>query len=102
MHVITRRTLLEYADEHPDARAPLDGWHRTAEAAEWRSLADVRRDYPHADGVPVASGRTMTVFNVGGNKYRLIVGINYRAGRCYVKAFLTHADYDRKNWKETL
>ena len=102
MHVITRRTLDEYAAAHPDARTPLEAWYQRAGRAEWANLAEVRRDFPHADGVAVPSGRTMTVFNVGGNKYRLIVGINFRTHRVYIKAFLTHAEYDDQRWKETL
>lgn len=59
----------------------------------------MRQQYSHADAVETASG-TRTVFNIKGNDYRLIVGINYRASRIYIKDLLTHAEYDRGRWKE--
>jgi len=64
--------------------------------------ADVRRIYPHADPVRVASGNTVTVFNVAGNKYRLVAAIHYNAGRVYVLRIMTHADYGRGTWKDRL
>ena len=72
------------------------------EGAEWRSLEDVRRDFPTADGVSVKSGRVATVFNIRGNKYRLVTAIHYNRGVVYVMRFYTHAEYDRDRWKDTL
>jgi mRNA interferase HigB len=63
--------------------------------AAWRSLADVREVFPHADAV-----YDCTIFNIGGNKYRLIVGINYNRQVIYVKHVLTHKEYDKENWKK--
>ena len=77
-------------------------WLKAARGANWRSLQDVRRTYGNADGVRVASGNTVTVFNVGGGKYRLIVAINYRWGMVYVLRFMTHAEYDKDQWKAQL
>jgi mRNA interferase HigB len=65
-----------------------------AKKAQWRSLAEVRQTYPHADLV----GR-YTVFNIKGNHYRLIAEINYRFQQILIRAILTHADYDRDKWK---
>lgn len=62
----------------------------------------MRADYPHADAVSVASGRTVTGFNVGGNKYRLIVDILYPVEVIYVCTVLTHADYSNGRWKDQL
>lgn len=72
----------------------------TVQAADWQSLRDVRQAYPHADGVKVASGNTITVFNVAGNKYRLIVSIKYKYGMVYIRDFLTHAAYGKEAWKQ--
>jgi mRNA interferase HigB len=73
-----------------------------AEAAEWRSIDDVRRDFPTADGVRVRSGRVATVFNVRGNRFRLITAIHYDREVVYVMRFYTHAEYSRGRWKDTL
>ena len=94
MHVISRKRLLEAALEHGDLYAPLDVWYRIAKKAEWRSLEDVRKIFPMADGV----GK-YTVFNIKGNAFRLIAEINYRTGRLYIRHVLTHAEYDKGGWK---
>jgi mRNA interferase HigB len=62
----------------------LDAWYRTAKSAKWKSLQDVRRTYPSADGVPVEE-KVFTVFDIGGNNFRLIVGINYETERIFIK-----------------
>ena len=102
MRVISRKRLAGFANKHPDARAALDAWFRTVKAARWTSIADVRRVYPHADAVTVSSGRTVTVFNVRGNDYRLVIALHYNTGRAYVLRALTHAEYDKDAWKAQL
>ncbi len=88
MHVITRRALKEFAALSKAAEKPLDSWFSVAKRSHWQSIADVRVSYPHADAV----GRC-TVFNIGGNKYRLIVKIEYKLQTIYIKNVLTHAEY---------
>ncbi len=95
MHVITRRTLLEFAANHPDAYGPLDDWYRIAKRLSWRSIVEVRQTFPHADAVG-----PWTVFNIAGNKYRLITVVKYRGGRVYIIAVMTHAEYSRGDWKQ--
>jgi mRNA interferase HigB len=102
MRVISRKRLTEFARKHPDARTALDTWFRTVKAARWASIADVRRVYPHADAVTVESGKTVTVFNVRGNDYRLVTALHYNTGRVYVLRALTHAEYDKDAWKDQL
>lgn len=94
VRVISRSMLTEFAASHPDAAIPLDNWYRRARRASWRNLDETRIDYPHAD--PVG---TCTVFNIAGNKYRLIVKINYRRQAVYTRFVLTHAEYDKEKWK---
>ena len=94
MHVVSRKALREAARRHPDVEVALETWYRVAKKAQWKSLADVRKSYPHADPV-----ERCTVFNIKGNEYRLIVWIKYRAGRIYIRHVLTHAEYNRENWK---
>ena len=97
MRVISLKPLHEFWQRYPDAEQPLRQWYKTASLAEWNSLQDTRRDYPHADGVSSKPGETLTVFNIAGNKYRLVVEMQYRAGIAWVKFVGTHATYDRIN-----
>jgi mRNA interferase HigB len=77
----------------------LEIWYRSAKKAKWKTLEDVRKTWPSADGVTVGE-KTYTVFNIGGNKFRLIVKIEYEMQRLYIKHVLTHAEYDKENWKK--
>jgi len=90
MRVISKKALRAFWAMHPDAERPLRRWFKTAEAAAWQSFADVRAVYTKADQV----GR-FTVFNIGGNKYRLISVIHYNRAKLYVRHVLTHAEYNR-------
>jgi mRNA interferase HigB len=95
MHVISRKKLKEAAMRHPDLEAALDAWFRIAKRAVWRDLTDVRMTLATAAAV-----ERWTVFNIKGNKYRLITEINYRFRRTYIRHVLTHADYSREKWKQ--
>ena len=95
MHIISRKALRDFADEHKDAKVPLDDWYRIAKRAKWTSLMDVRKTYSHADAVG-----SLTVFNIGGNKYRLAVRIYYKRGRIYIRRVMPHEEYSRGEWKE--
>ncbi len=94
MHVISRKKLKEAAIRHPAIELALDAWFRIAKRALWQDLTDVRRTFATADAV-----EKWTVFNIKGNKYRLITEINYRFRRVYIRHVLTHAEYDREKWK---
>jgi len=72
----------------------LLAWYQIARVRKWRSLVEVRRDFSHADLVG-----DWTVFNIGGNDFRLVVDIWYPGQVVYVKAVLTHAEYDKGRWK---
>jgi len=78
----------------PTAERALDSWYGIAKSAEWRSIVDLRAVFPHADCV----GRC-TVFNIHGNRYRLIARINYEFGKVYILGIFTHAEYEREVWK---
>ena len=95
MHVISKKRLREFWAARPDAEAPLRAWYQAARHEEWQTFADVRARFPHADQV----GK-LTVFNIGGNKYRLIAAVHFNRGKVYVRHVLTHAEYDRGDWKE--
>jgi mRNA interferase HigB len=96
MRVISKHPQLsEFWAEHPEAEGPLLAWYQLTSQASWKNFADLRRDYTHADQV----GR-FTVFNIGGNKYRLAAVVSYPKGKVYVRRVMTHKEYDRGNWKE--
>lgn len=102
MRIVSVGRLDEHGRRHPDALGSLAGWRQVTLGASWRNLVEVRRTYPHADAVKVAGGRTITVVNARGNKYRLLTAIDYPSGIVNVVGFLTHAEYDKEKWKETL
>jgi mRNA interferase HigB len=91
MHVIARKTRRDFWEQHPDAEGPLRAWNDEATRARWQSPNDVRIRYSHASFV----GDDRVVFNLGGNKYRLIVLVRYRSGTVFVRFVGTHAEYDR-------
>jgi mRNA interferase HigB len=94
MHIISRKRLVLFALIHADSEAALDTWYRTAKSAEWQNLVEFMEAYPSADLVGI-----YTVFNIKGNNYRLITEINYRSGTIFARNILTHADYDKEQWK---
>jgi mRNA interferase HigB len=102
VRVIKRGPLLEFSRRHPDAYGALDAWYRVARRARWRNIGDVRRAFPTADAVQVASGRTATVINIRGNRYRLVLAIHYNTQIVFVLRVLTHGEYARQGWKQLL
>lgn len=100
VRVISLKTLREFWESHADAEVPLREWYKLAQRADWSSLQEVRADLPHADGVKTKSDEVLTVFNIGGNKYRLITRIRYDYRLINIREVLTHPEYDKGNWKE--
>ncbi|WGV24944.1 type II toxin-antitoxin system HigB family toxin [Halotia branconii] len=94
MHVISYRSLKEYAENHADCRNSIDNWYKVASKANWSNLVAVQSVFPKAEAVG-----NFTVFNVRGNKYRLIVSIDYEKQLIYIKYILTHAEYDKEDCK---
>jgi len=94
VNVVSRKALKGFTMKNNSAAEPLDNWYRRARKAKWRNLAGTRLDYPHADLV----GKC-TVFNIGGNKFRLITKVNYVGQTIYIKHVLTHREYNKEGWK---
>jgi len=94
VRVISRRALRDFSRNHVDSARALDAWYRIAKASRWKSLVEVQATWPSAEAVG-----QLTVFNVKGNTYRLIARINYLSGTLFIRAVLTHAEYDKGNWK---
>jgi mRNA interferase HigB len=94
MHVISHKILKEYEENHADCQEALNNWYKVASKAKWSNLVEVQQAFPKAEAVS-----NFTVFNIKGNKYRLIVDINYQRQLIYIKYILTHAEYDQEEWK---
>jgi mRNA interferase HigB len=95
MHIITRKRLNDFAAVHPDARSTLERWYRLAKQQDFSSFEELRSIFSSADRV----GK-LTVFDIGGNKARLIAAIHYNRRKIYIRAVLTHDEYDHDTWKE--
>jgi mRNA interferase HigB len=91
MQVIAKRTLREFWERHPQAEIPLRVWHAEVSAATWTTPSDIKSVYGSADFV----GDNRVIFNIGGNKFRLIVHIAYRHHRVLVKFLGTHNEYNK-------
>ena len=95
MHIITRKRLNDFAKTHPADKTSLARWYKLVKKAEIASFAELRELLPNADKV----GK-LTVFNIGGNNVRLIAAIHYNRQKVYIRAVLTHDEYDQNKWKE--
>ena len=94
MHVIAKPALIEFWTKHPDAQGPLEAWYRIMERGAFADFNTLRATFASADYLD-----GLTVFNVGGNKYRLIAAIHYNRRKVFIRAVLTHEEYDRGQWK---
>jgi mRNA interferase HigB len=91
MRIISRKTLKEFWDQHPDAQQPLQAWYHDTKHALWKSPTDIKEVYRNASFI----AKNRVVFNVKGNKYRLIVAIRYEYGIVYIRFVGTHREYER-------
>jgi len=93
MHVISRKTLIEFYEQpnHKDAKGPLETWYYEAKKAQWEFPADVKDLYKSASILK----DNRVVFNIAGNKYRLIVRINYASKTVFIRFVGTHKEYDK-------
>ncbi|MFK7602118.1 type II toxin-antitoxin system HigB family toxin [Deinococcus sp. SM5_A1] len=95
MNALTLAVLIAFWLKHPDAEGPLRIWYRQVRHNEYQSFADVKADFGSADWV-----QGFIVFDIGGNKYRLIVAPNFLYKSFFVEAILTHKEYDA--WTDQL
>jgi mRNA interferase HigB len=93
MRIIAKRTLRQFGETHPrgaEARIPLEVWHSTVRIADWATPADVKQTFGDASILK----NSRVVFNIGGNKFRLVVRINYPYRVVYIRFVGTHEEYD--------
>ncbi len=95
MHIISRKALQQFWIQHPDSQPPLSRWYKIMEQSDFASFNELRRTFPLADKVG-----NLIVFNIGGNKYRLITSIHFNRSKVYIRHVLTHAEYNKGAWKE--
>ena len=110
MNIAGRNVIIEFVQRHPNAKSALNRWYNLMRQGTFHSFADLRKIFPRADQVKVHKRRfnsplqdkIWTVFNIGGNNFRLIASIQYNSTdrRVTINQILTHAEYNKGRWKE--
>ncbi len=95
MHVISRKALRLFWERHPDSQRPLARWFKAIKGSDFRNFNELRASFPTVDKVG-----DLIIFNVGGNKYRLIASMHFNRGKVFIRHVLTHQEYDRGGWKK--
>lgn len=95
MRIIGRKVIENFKRRHAGSRSSLDNWYRVVASHDWTDFAEMRQVFPSADRVG-----SYLIFNIGGNKYRLIANANYQVKTLLVREVLTHQEYDRESWKK--
>ena len=91
VRVIARKTLKGFWENHSDCKEQLAAWYREADKAKWKAPNSIKVDYPSASILQ----NNRIVFNIKGNKYRLVVRINYDIQIVWIRFIGTHAEYDK-------
>ena len=87
--------MIEFSKKYPACAPAIESWYRIVKRTDFSSFVALRQTFPGADKVD-----NLTVFNIGGNKARLIAAIHYNTRRIYIRHVLTHKEYDRGYWRE--
>ncbi len=97
--MISQKALRDFAKEHADAAKPLSAWLKLARRGTFQNLAEMKKAFASTDLVSAGS-RSLYVFNIGGNKYRLIAAIHFNSQKLFVRNILTHSEYATGRWKK--
>jgi mRNA interferase HigB len=103
VNVISRRKLREFYQSRPERRRYADAfenWFKLARKARWHSFQDTRATFGQTDVATGDTGRTATIFDIGGNKYRVLAHIDYARQTIKVEAVMDHKEYDKQLWKK--
>ncbi|MCP4702263.1 MAG: type II toxin-antitoxin system HigB family toxin [Gammaproteobacteria bacterium] len=95
MHIISRKALRSFWEKHPDSKSTLSHWFNAIAKHDFYSFNELCATFPTADKVG-----DLVVFNIGGNKYRIIAAIHLNRGKVYIRHVLTHSEYDKGTWKQ--
>ena len=99
MHVISQKALREFDKKHADAASPLRAWLKLVRHGRFQNLTELKGTFASVDMVAV-KGRDFFVFNIGGNKYRLIAAIHFNTQKLFVRNILIHSEYETGRWKK--
>jgi mRNA interferase HigB len=102
MRIIKPSTIQKWCDQHPRAKDGLEAWVEIVKRSKWSHPPDMLKTFPSADPVTVKSGKTVYVFNIRRNEYRLICAIHFNLGKVFALRFLIHKDYQKGAWKNEL
>lgn len=91
MHVISRLMLIKFWKKHPDSETPLRVWFKKVEQAKWKNVNELKAVFPTADYV----GNDRVVFDIKGNKYRIVVLVFFTGQKMFIRFVGTHAQYDK-------
>ena len=94
MHVISEKKLRDFWEKHHDSKNAFKAWLEIVEKTKYHSLNELKKTFPRADLVG-----NKIVFDIGGNKYRLITVIHFNRGKIYIRETLTHEEYNKEKWK---
>ncbi len=94
MRVISYKRKVEFSTRYPESRIPLNSWYKIVSRTDYNSIAELKRTFPSTDYVD-----GLFVFNVGGNKYRLIAAIHFNTKMIYIMHVVTHGEYNKNKWK---
>ena len=96
VRVVSKNTLVDYYTKHKDTKSQLETWFHEVKNADWNNPKEVKEKYGSASII----GGKKAVFNIKGNKYRLVTEINYQMKVVYIKFIGTHKEYDKINVEE--
>jgi mRNA interferase HigB len=102
VRIIKPKTIEAWSNTHGSATAALRNWMAVVTAAKWKKFADIRQTFRSADQMKMRSGRTVVVFDIAGNRFRLIAAIHFNTAVVFALRFMTHAEYDKNKWKDEL
>ncbi len=94
MHIISRKILRQFWEKYPDSENPLIRWFKLIKSTNIKNFDELRSIFPSADLID-----DLIVFNIGGNKYRLIASIHFNRQKVYIRYILTHSEYNKNKWK---
>jgi mRNA interferase HigB len=95
VHIITKKRIIEARQKHLNCASALDGWYRVVEKNNFLSFSELKKTFRSVDKVG-----SLYVFDVGGNKLRLIASIHFNRQKLYIRHILTHKEYDEGKWRD--
>jgi len=102
MRIIAPSTIKKWCDQHPGAKERLEAWVAIVKGSKWTHPPDMLKTFPSADPATVKSGKTVYVFNIRQNEYRLICAVHFKTKIVFTLRFMKHKEYEKGAWKNEL